>query len=354
MGLGAYRLALDSLIGSFLVLLRAALFSAYRSSDPVESRSRVFELVFPLVVEHRRRAHELAGSFIRSEAARQGEDFPYVPEFRGYSPDALEGVLRVELRGTPQEAVDAVSSLLVQHVESAARNAVIRAVEDGKVADDPEDEKHAAFDRLTPEEFEARQSPAGDSEDEPVVLGPDTVDEWRSQMRQLFDRADKEFYRWRRGSLEGQRERQAKSWARVLTGDENCAFCVMLASRGPVYASASAAGRLGASAEMKALGSPDWINSYHPGCDCVVVPIYSFSKQWAGKDDWRMLDRWYKKTILEAEWVDKATGRKYKGIRYNDGPSDAPGNQVLNAIARELYAMRRDGVSLGVTNVRAA
>lgn len=48
-------------------------------------------------------------------------------------------------------------------------------------------------------------------------------------------------------------------WARVPVGRRTCAFCLLLASRGFEYTSASAAG-----AEVK----------FHAGCDCAVVPSW--------------------------------------------------------------------------------
>jgi len=50
-------------------------------------------------------------------------------------------------------------------------------------------------------------------------------------------------------------------WARVPSGAETCAFCLMLASRGPVYLSEAAAGKQG-------------MNAYHGDCDCVPTPIF--------------------------------------------------------------------------------
>lgn len=47
-------------------------------------------------------------------------------------------------------------------------------------------------------------------------------------------------------------------WARVPSGAETCAFCLMLASRGAVYGSRETAGDGG---------------SYHGDCDCVATPI---------------------------------------------------------------------------------
>lgn len=46
-------------------------------------------------------------------------------------------------------------------------------------------------------------------------------------------------------------------FARVMTGAENCAFCLMLASRGAVYKNRKTAGEL---------------RRFHRGCDCKVVP----------------------------------------------------------------------------------
>lgn len=64
----------------------------------------------------------------------------------------------------------------------------------------------------------------------------------------------------------------AVGFARVLQGEKNCAFCVLLASRGPVYGSRYLA------------GDPD-IRRFHDGCDCVVVAVFDESN-WAGRDAW--------------------------------------------------------------------
>lgn len=48
-------------------------------------------------------------------------------------------------------------------------------------------------------------------------------------------------------------------WARVPTGDRTCDFCVMLASRGPVYLSEESAGAF---------------DKFHAHCDCKVIPFW--------------------------------------------------------------------------------
>lgn len=54
------------------------------------------------------------------------------------------------------------------------------------------------------------------------------------------------------------KDRKARvRYARVLSGMENCTFCVMLASRGFTYWSEDAAGKF---------------DKWHRGCDCLIVP----------------------------------------------------------------------------------
>lgn len=63
---------------------------------------------------------------------------------------------------------------------------------------------------------------------------------------------------------------RALGWARVTDADP-CAFCAMLASRGPTYKSKRTA-MLGDDGEV-----------YHDGCACVPEPVYSLSAPWPGR-----------------------------------------------------------------------
>lgn len=65
-------------------------------------------------------------------------------------------------------------------------------------------------------------------------------------------------------------------YARVLTGRENCAFCAMLASRGPVYKESTVVD--------KARGG-----KYHDGCDCVQVLVVK-GKPWVGEREYEKLE----------------------------------------------------------------
>jgi hypothetical protein len=99
-------------------------------------------------------------------------------------------------------------------------------------------------------------------------------------------------------------EKGRVGFARVATGRETCAFCLMLVSRGPVYKSELAAGAKHEGAaeilETKNNVSDDELDElmtrWHPGCDCKVVPVFD-PDNWQGRDDFlRMEDIWKKET----------------------------------------------------------
>jgi hypothetical protein len=68
------------------------------------------------------------------------------------------------------------------------------------------------------------------------------------------------------------------AWARVLTGARSCYFCAMLASRGPVYTSETAAKFRGGQR----------VDRYHDGCDCEVVLVQNYST-WEGRRAHKLL-----------------------------------------------------------------
>jgi len=93
-------------------------------------------------------------------------------------------------------------------------------------------------------------------------------------------------------------------WARVATGRETCAFCLMLVSRGPVYESREAADfsedtekameLLDQGADKATLR--ELMTRWHPGCDCIAVPVRDINF-WEGRDAWKEAeDIWYRTT----------------------------------------------------------
>lgn len=101
-----------------------------------------------------------------------------------------------------------------------------------------------------------------------------------------------------------------KGWARVQGGEDSCAFCSMLISRGPVYKTqptgltgAKKAG-LKLNDEVRAVeeyrqgvakgeGIPaDLMTKWHPNCDCKVVPVFDYLS-WPGRTEYLALrDLW--------------------------------------------------------------
>jgi hypothetical protein len=82
--------------------------------------------------------------------------------------------------------------------------------------------------------------------------------------------------------------RPVQGWARVATGRETCAWCLMLVSRGPVYRSAKAGGskfddESSVAAYVSDAEIKKFMNEWHTGCDCKVIPVWDLAK-WPGKD----------------------------------------------------------------------
>lgn len=87
----------------------------------------------------------------------------------------------------------------------------------------------------------------------------------------------------------GSRDRARPYYARVPSGSETCAFCLMLASRGFVYRSEKSAGAL---------------DHYHPHCDCRVVAGWGDNPQVGGYDPDAIYRRWG--DVVDAEAREKA------------------------------------------------
>lgn len=100
------------------------------------------------------------------------------------------------------------------------------------------------------------------------------------------------------------RDPKKPRFARVPTGAETCRFCIMLASRGFVYANAATAGEF---------------DHYHPKCDCRIVPGFGDEPKVEGYDVEELFDV-YKHPERHQEFTD-----------------------ALNARRRELYADRVNG-----------
>lgn len=108
-------------------------------------------------------------------------------------------------------------------------------------------------------------------------------------------------------------------YARVLSGKENCAFCAMLASRGPVYTEDTATRRKDG-------------NRYHDGCDCRAQLVIE-GKPWPGQEEYLRLEQRWRKATGDLSGADM-----WEAWRL-DHDSGIPG-VVLRAPRRDRALMR--------------
>ena len=152
------------------------------------------------------------------------------------------------------------------------------------------------------------------------------------------------------GAVKNDPEPVLQGWARVATGRETCAFCLMLISRGVElnhkgnfgYAEAATSGinlddetaidffnEAGGDPEkfLKSLreDSKDNIDEWHVGCDCVAVPVFDL-EDWPGRDQ--------AKRALQL-WIDAGLEADER-IKSGKARSSNVGKETLNALRRRL------------------
>lgn len=104
-------------------------------------------------------------------------------------------------------------------------------------------------------------------------------------------------------------------WARVLSGAENCAFCAMLASRGPVYRSDKSALSVVGDRRGRTRGSRDLGERYHDHCDCDAVLVRE-GQDWAGREEFERLQRmWVAASAAHGDDTTRAFNRSWRRIQ---------------------------------------
>ncbi|WP_288858150.1 ADP-ribosyltransferase [uncultured Corynebacterium sp.] len=131
-------------------------------------------------------------------------------------------------------------------------------------------------------------------------------------------------------------------YARVLSGRESCAFCAMLASRGPVYSDDTVVRRRDG-------------RRYHDGCDCVPVLVVE-GQPWEGQQQAEALyEQWAKHTTRNGHTVRDQFGQWSKAVA--SGEVDPAAYSPFRDLASQERAKRRafgDLVSmLSMTRERA-
>lgn len=276
----AYAQALAAVADAFVEAFLAAL-GLINLSDPAAVKAAEPGMR-SLVVKHRRLAAQAANAFLDASAAEHGVE-AYHPPVEPYHASALRKLLRENMGASAEQLAAAAR----RHVVMAGHRQMMRAVLD------PEFGNYAT--REEQEELERATSPltGDDSDDDAPASG--------GKVRPV-------------------------GWARVLQGKYSCGFCIMLASRGPVYSSADAAkyvaapvgekSREGGFLSRKARTELRKKNprAFHEHCDCIVVPVFD-PENWSGRAEQQRLAKFYRETVEKEDRKYEADPEGYEPVK---------------------------------------
>ncbi|WP_459963618.1 VG15 protein [Nocardia sp. IFM 10818] len=288
----------------------------------------LLELLYPVIERARTQSSVLARQFYDEQRAIHLPDAPdYDIDLVGY--DRTEFRLRMEperlemsQEDAPDEALNRVVLRALKEVQGAGRKTIVRAVEN-----EPEPEPKEREDERQEQQLDATR-------DEPKQEPKWARDVWREQLQaREAQRAEvsaaERFERPRLSVVPPLQEdpkpaapepksktkakepkRRVQGWARVATNPKPCAFCLMLVSRGPVYASAETAGFTGKNKQARKLheaGSEKAMRlamrKFHPGCGCIVVPVFD-KQDWPGRDSYLAAEDIWKESTKDLHGQD--------------------------------------------------
>lgn len=264
--------------------------------------------IYPQVELHRQQSAILARTFYDSQREQHHPDLPRNDRIlEGYSMDSFVRDMeparkRMSQAESPQDAVGQVAAQAVRAVENAGRQQIIHAVEDD-----------TDLAELQEQAVAKREEQGKTTEETP----PD--------------------------------ERVVRGWARVATGRETCAWCLMLISRGPVYLGADSAGLDLANRDVQDLWDQssgdlqaffdsigEHMEQWHPNCDCKVVPVFK-TENWPGKAEAdRALKAWNAATKIAIEEEIEDPDRTHNAGK-DKGKTFTRNDRALNALRRALY-----------------
>lgn len=278
------------------VLSFARFFQPGRQSTA--SWVQLLRLLFPFVSQARTDSAKLARTFYDSQRAEHYPDLPRNDrdledyQFDWFVQNMEPARKLMSAENSPDHAVTTLTLQATREVDNAGRRQMLHAV----VFDPGLTELQKAEDEKTPEPVDL---------DEPSSTKKETATKPATRI--------------------------IRGWARVATGAHPCAWCLMLVSRGPTYLGADTAGLdLDDFTAQKMLAAgedvSDFMNQWHPGCKCRVVPVYK-SETWpgqAGAD--KALELW-KAATTEGDAL----------IESGDARTDNRNTEALNALRRRIY-----------------
>lgn len=201
---------------------------------------------------------------------------PIPKQFDSYPPAAQRALIErvVSFPEDPfdpvavEQATQRIATGAIRHARAAGRDAVVDTA-DGNLVRRADTQEVLSPGRRDIEVVDGERVVV-DTDEKSEVL-----EQWELEhpVREDYDR-----------SAEGLRGK-VLGWARVLTGAENCPWCAMLASRGPVYTETTVLTGTTRSASRDGL-------RYHDHCDCTAVLVVR-GQPWEGEAQFTALqDLW--------------------------------------------------------------
>lgn len=302
------------------------------------------QLLFPTVERYRTDSADLARKFYDSERSIHNPTLPRhdvfleTYDFRTFVTNMEPTRKQLSAPQAPKQAVANAVMHVAREVEDAGRQQIIKSVQ-------------ADYDLITQvQEVVPEQKVSVTFEDTPVTSSS-IKEELDKHIASGVDQAAVE--KMKRdiaesaGRVTGDKQLKIKptgpvrGWARVATGKETCAFCLMLISRGPVYLSAKGAGLdLHDAGAAAAIGNGEdvsqWMNQWHIGCDCKVIPVYD-KLNWPGMyaAD-RALELWGDADEEAVQILKDNPGKKYYSKKERRWLPTTRNREAINSLRRRL------------------
>ncbi len=293
---------------SAALILFVAQFAKYFANPALAPADwlNLLRLIYPEVAEAREKSATLAREFYDTQRAAAHPDLPVLARdiepyqfewFVAAMEPARESFSREQ---ASEQAVGRLAAVAVREVENAGRRQIINAVKyDKPLAEKIERQRQDAdLSKAQVAELQSLLKPDPvKRERKTPKLTPEQVAEFQAL---LNPDAPQTRTTWAGGKTEVTPKAvravtEVRGWARVATGRETCAFCLMLISRGPVYFGADTAGLQLPDDEVAAMFKQsdlanyfedisDFMEEWHTNCDCKVVPVFDL-KNWVGRDE---------------------------------------------------------------------
>lgn len=314
-------------------LLRASL-DAHRSVptspdlSPLELRQAridaILRAVLPELEQSTQAAYDVATDFIEAEAVNQGTQRPEIPRPTSYvREDTLRKRVTISYSDNAEEMAQRVRAQLAPSVQKAAARVIV-STSHGSLEDLPDD----LLERL--------------DNGEPIEQLKETA---LADTSELVDaKTGEPVDGVPPGAFvhEGKVYRHPIGYARKIQGEYTCGFCIMMASRGPIYSSYSAAKykwktgpvkwRKYMNESQKNIYRETHQEAFHTGCDCAVVPVFT-SAAWPGKEQYDAAKYIYEKATENYDSVSAWEAVELIEMLVGE---DAPDNQAVGALKGEI------------------